>query len=814
MEGGLAPVRILFDGEGTPMRYLNLEVQRKDGVPCYPVSSFSLYNGLHFQGLPENRSIRLELRIYLDKKIEGPLDFFYSSFDPSDINTPWSIHLDHLEPGQWHTISLSLPDFLKRSQRKEADLSFTPSKAVSSFYSHRKFLFRQEGIYLNSLKVIPIELPDTWTQLRQAVKTFPSHFETRSGQATLTVLLLFILIACSYGAYKKVLFSIFLVYLIPLTLFIGFGFYLQIPLFETYMNGQFEKERQKMEAYSIRFKSAWQLSVADYMQEFQQKKKLIAQRIETVENSEEWRQDFEKFLREEFNPMGTVFFMSHNNRMYRSTRQILNYTQIKRFFEAMYVPFAKIIVESQSKTTDQLLNSMDILDEFEQELKSALSNRLNLVNYYYTPELFNQNFIVEMDVHDMFYRGLKSRNFWSFLRDSKGDHWYMLAKVQKDVLVRNLVKSFNKRLENLQIDVPGLEALVYGKGRDPHFPYQFATDKMHGEVAAVVRSELDDRFIANFENGKLRFYLSTDFKDLGTYNLIVSIPGEDFLLRIQNFKNQIFYLIFGFTMLMILFSIGLGNFLTRPFQDLVYGLQRVKDGDLSLELEEHNRSEVGRLSLHFNKMILALRQKEFVSRFVSRMALGILETGSSKPRAEDVSVMYAGLKNIHDLLDGRSWEGIQDLNEVLTIIQDSVVENGGFVDKFTGEASLCLFRDNSSLNAAKAAIKIRDRITNWSLQRQRRDLPTILLGIGIASGKVILGHVGSAKRADFTIIGNTVNMAARLGSMKLVDASHAVITLDQNTISSNEEFLNYSISRFEGIPIKGKKEAHTLYVID
>ena len=155
------------------------------------------------------------------------------------------------------------------------------------------------------------------------------------------------------------------------------------------------------------------------------------------------------------------------------------------------------------------------------------------------------------------------------------------------------------------------------------------------------------------------------------------------------------------------------------------------------------------------------------------------------------------------------------LNQCLKIIQNQVVQFGGSVDKFTGNASLCVFKHEAALNQPlEAAIAIRDRMTEWLHEAQHVNQAKLQVTVGIASGKVILGHIGSEKRKDFTCIGNTVNLAARLGNIKLDELVHTQILIAEKVIEDFPEYTRYSLTRHSNVTIKGKKRKQVFYELD
>jgi adenylate cyclase len=109
------------------------------------------------------------------------------------------------------------------------------------------------------------------------------------------------------------------------------------------------------------------------------------------------------------------------------------------------------------------------------------------------------------------------------------------------------------------------------------------------------------------------------------------------------------------------------------------------------------------------------------------------------------------------------------LNEYFDVVVDRVTAHGGTVNKFIGDAAMCIWgAPKESLNSERAAVQcaleIQDRAASLSLDRSVRGLTTVGFGIGINAGHAVAGNLGAARRLEYTVIGDAVNVAQRLES--------------------------------------------------
>ena len=156
-----------------------------------------------------------------------------------------------------------------------------------------------------------------------------------------------------------------------------------------------------------------------------------------------------------------------------------------------------------------------------------------------------------------------------------------------------------------------------------------------------------------------------------------------------------------------------------------------------------------------------------------------------------VTVLFSDLKGFTALTqrlskEGRSTELVQQLNTYLGAMVAVITAHGGTVDKFIGDAVMAVFGSPSSrgiaLEAAQAvrcAIAMGERLEQLNQQWQIDNIAPLASGIGIASGDAVVGQIGSPERMDFTVIGNTVNLASRLES--LTRLLNTPIIIDERT---------------------------------
>ncbi len=220
----------------------------------------------------------------------------------------------------------------------------------------------------------------------------------------------------------------------------------------------------------------------------------------------------------------------------------------------------------------------------------------------------------------------------------------------------------------------------------------------------------------------------------------------------------------------------LSQSITRPIRNLYTGMGRVNKGDLNIQVPVVSRDEIGYLTTTFNDMVGSLRvsneriraMMESSRRFVPDQfltALGkndITDVRLGDAILRDMTVLFMDIRNFTDMSEHMSAdENLLFLNSLLENVLPAIEEYRGFIDKYMGDAVMALFPDKPD-HALLAAIALRQGMAVYNREREERGYPKVEVGVGINSGELILGTLGSASRIDTTVIGSTVNIAARL----------------------------------------------------
>jgi class 3 adenylate cyclase len=222
--------------------------------------------------------------------------------------------------------------------------------------------------------------------------------------------------------------------------------------------------------------------------------------------------------------------------------------------------------------------------------------------------------------------------------------------------------------------------------------------------------------------------------------------------------------------------------LVRPMRRLLAGTAAVEQGLLDTVVRVTSKDEVGRLTHAFNNMIAELRKKaqirETFGKYVDpRIVAGLIDrpelTGPQGSRRE-MTILFCDMQGFTGFSEGMTPTGLVNvLNRYLTVISEPVRNNRGIIDKYIGDAVMAFWgppftgAEEQARLACLAALEQLAALPSFQaelpdLMGVRRGLPRVAIRVGIATGEVVVGSIGSEQTRSYTVIGDTVNFASRL----------------------------------------------------
>ena len=249
-----------------------------------------------------------------------------------------------------------------------------------------------------------------------------------------------------------------------------------------------------------------------------------------------------------------------------------------------------------------------------------------------------------------------------------------------------------------------------------------------------------------------------------------------------------------------------------PIAALRRALARVKLADFDVRVPVYDGSQIGQLQLGFNEMVAGLQERErireaFGTYVDPEVAAHVLEEGTDLAGEEvEVTLMFIDVRNFTGFAERTpAREVVSAINRLFERIVPIIHARGGRVDKFVGDGLLAVFgaprrQPDHADNALAAALEIAEAPAAAG---------ELEIGIGLNSGTVVAGNIGGDQRYEFSVIGDAVNVAARVeaATRQTGDA----VLLAKRTVELLREDANVELVERPGVELRGKQETVPVY---
>jgi adenylate cyclase len=231
--------------------------------------------------------------------------------------------------------------------------------------------------------------------------------------------------------------------------------------------------------------------------------------------------------------------------------------------------------------------------------------------------------------------------------------------------------------------------------------------------------------------------------------------------------------------------------------------------------------ELEDLATGFNDMVDGLEERDklkstfgkyMTDAVVDHLMAGKVQLGGETLTATILFSDIRGFTAISEKMDAK--ELVALLNEYFTEMVDAVMDENGVVDKYIGDAIMAVFgapvaKPDSAISAVRAAVGMRHALAELNKKLVERGEKQIETGIGIHTGEVVAGNIGSEKRMEYTVIGDTVNLASRLESA--TKELGVAILIGQDTYELVKD--HFELRQVKEITVKGREQPVMTYEV-
>jgi len=251
----------------------------------------------------------------------------------------------------------------------------------------------------------------------------------------------------------------------------------------------------------------------------------------------------------------------------------------------------------------------------------------------------------------------------------------------------------------------------------------------------------------------------------------------------------------------------------QPVQNIEKVAARVGKGDFTAQTDVRSNDEIGSLAQHINDMVKGLRERFHLEKFVSQQTVRAVRS------ADEEGIRLGGERKIATVFfsDIRGFTAYSEkvdpervvrmLNNCLSRQATIIKHYGGDIDKYVVDEMVAVFEGTAMVErAVRAALDIQSSLKD-SLEEVDRTI--INIGIGIHTGEMVMGAMGSPERMDYTVIGDNVNLGARLCSA----AKGGQILLSESSAKHLNSTNEYHLTPLEPIMVKGKEAPIKIYEV-
>lgn len=357
------------------------------------------------------------------------------------------------------------------------------------------------------------------------------------------------------------------------------------------------------------------------------------------------------------------------------------------------------------------------------------------------------------------------------------------------------------------------------------------TDKQKADVMSVYSTGVSIDYLVP-ESNERRMYLKADVDDDNfsashgdkALELIFSTKQLDDKLA-QLARNQLLitalFIVIG-TVVASLLALRL----SKPIAQLTSALGVIASGDLEHAIPEARGTvEVGKLTSGLKAMVASIKDKiaeitlttVAYERFVPKEFLTLLQKqkitdvviGNSS--SQKMAVLISDIRNFTSMSEKFSAaETFELLNGYLEALTPAISKNGGFIDKYIGDAVMALFNTKSEC-PVKAAVEMNLLLNAWNRSPARAGRAEVRMGVGIHTGDLVLGTIGQVDRMDTTVVSDTVNVAFRLEA--LTKTYGAMILISEKVFTTLPDEMRDMCRFVDCVRVKGKTQELNVYEV-
>ena len=381
-----------------------------------------------------------------------------------------------------------------------------------------------------------------------------------------------------------------------------------------------------------------------------------------------------------------------------------------------------------------------------------------------------------------------------------------------DVMLRSFLISFHTGLITTTVAFFVFEHVLQRRV----FPYFFPEGGIYA-VSGIFRISIRARLIAMLFACNL-----IPFFSILTNLWQATRSGKEAAVILPELKAALVDQIFLFIGVGLWVTLLVSSNLTRPLQQIIKVLRKVREGRFDEKVRVASNDEIGYTGDVINEMSQGLRERDFIKdtfgKYVTQEIRDEILAGkvSLDGELKEVTVLFADLRNFTPMVEKTPpKEVVRIINSYFKEMDEAIKQYHGLVLHYIGDEIVAvfgapLFRENHPTLAVQAAREMQHRLLTVNRTLEQAGYPGLSHGIGIDTGLVLAANIGSPDRLSYTLVGDTVNVASRLQELNK-EFNTEIILSGATRVRMNGDF---PLKELPATRVKGKSESIQIFSLD
>lgn len=308
------------------------------------------------------------------------------------------------------------------------------------------------------------------------------------------------------------------------------------------------------------------------------------------------------------------------------------------------------------------------------------------------------------------------------------------------------------------------------------------------------------------------------------YTRILALHAADAVTRIRlmtSLAGEIAFITIDALVICLVLAYFLSKSISAPLEQIKNAIEEIENNNLDARVEIVSNDELGEVAEGFNRMITSMREnqslKDSFGKFVSREIRDEIMAGKTSLDGEmkRVTLLFSDLRNFTSLVEQNHPKHVVTImNQYFNEMTQAVKENKGLILQYVGDEIEAVFGapigfDDHPDMAVKAALEMRRRLDALNMRLEQQGFRQLAHGIGIHSGAVLAGNIGSEERMSYALVGDTVNSASRIEG--LTKQYQCDIIISQTTFNLLADA--YDTEQLAPVKVKGKEDELIIYKV-